>query len=201
MFLEYECRDIDCPLPRIQGVEMAQDWKKLLKFRCTCCGNCCREPIVLVTDEDIRRIIAHTHQNPLEVVDFYTPEDVEWDTDQPGWIHLKSGLQIMGLRRNDQGCQYLGEDDLCTIYEYRPVTCRRYPFDVEMDESGAIQLLGISKSVECPYERDGYHTLGEIKALCTWEEEEDNPYNAKLAVWNAQKKPGEKRKFLKHLGF
>ena len=97
----------------------------------------------------------------------------------------------MGLRRTENGCQYLGEDDLCTIYDHRPVTCRRYPFDVEMDEQENIELLSISDSVECPYELDGYHALGEIKALCVWEEEEENPYFEKIEIWNKKKKTGK----------
>ena len=52
---------------------MAEDWKKLLSFRCTCCGNCCREPIVLVTDEDIRRVQAHTRQPAHKIVDSINP--------------------------------------------------------------------------------------------------------------------------------
>ena len=36
---------------------MADDWEHLLNFRCTCCGQCCREPIVLLTDEDVKRVM------------------------------------------------------------------------------------------------------------------------------------------------
>ncbi|MDE2723439.1 MAG: hypothetical protein OXI59_08695, partial [Gemmatimonadota bacterium] len=87
---------------------MAQEWKHLLKFRCTRCGNCCRDPIVLVTDEDVRRIIEGTDQAACDVVDFYKPSEIEWGEDQPGWIRLRSGQRVMGLRRTENGCQYLG---------------------------------------------------------------------------------------------
>ena len=107
----------------------------------------------------------------------------------------------MGLRRNSRGCQYLDGDDRCTIYEHRPVTCRRYPFDVEFDEGGGIECLSISGSVECPYELNGYNTLGQIKAICTWEEEEEVPYYDKVKVWNRGSNLGGKKAFLKHLGF
>ena len=126
---------------------MGKEWKHLLRFRCTCCADCCREPIVLVTDEDVRRVMAHTGQKASEVLRFYKTDDIEWSPDKPEWIKLKSGLRIMGLRRASGGCQYLGEDDLCSIYEHRPVTCRRYPFDVELDEGGEVEFFSISKSV------------------------------------------------------
>ncbi len=180
---------------------MAKAWKHLLNFRCTGCANCCREPIVLVTDEDIRRIISHTSQKASQIVRFYQPDEIDWSSRNPGWITFKSGQRIMGLRRNRHGCQYLGKDDLCTIYEHRPITCRRYPFDVEFDSEGNIELLGISNTVECLYELDGYNSPGQIKALCKWEEEDEIPYFQKVKSWNRRKKTGGKRKFLKHLGF
>ncbi len=179
---------------------MAQEWKHLLKFRCTRCGNCCRDPIVLVTDEDVRRIVEGTDQAACDVVDFYKPSEIEWGEDQPGWIRLKSGQRIMGLRRTESGCQYLGGDDLCTIYDYRPVTCRRYPFDLEFDEEGDIELLSISQSTDCPYELDGYNPLGEIKAIAKWETWEEEPYYARLKAWNARKEMGGRKTFLKFIG-
>ena len=179
---------------------MAQAWKHLLNFRCTRCGNCCRDPIVLVTDEDVRRIIEGTDQAACDVVDFYKPSEIEWGEDQPGWIRLKSGQRIMGLRRTESGCQYLGEDDLCTIYDYRPVTCRRYPFDLEFDENEDIELLSISQSTDCPYELDGYNPLGEIKAIAKWEAWEEEPYYAQVEAWNARKETGGKKTFLKFIG-
>ena len=176
------------------------EWKDLLSFRCTLCGNCCREPIVLITDEDIRRIMHRTNQEVGEIAAFYKPSEIEWSKSQPGWIKFESGKKIMGLRRTENGCQYLGEDDRCTIYEGRPVTCRRYPFDVEMDENEDIELLSISDSVECPYELDGYNALGEIRALCVWEEEEENPYFKKIESWNKKKGKGSKEDFFGHIG-
>jgi Fe-S-cluster containining protein len=156
---------------------------------------------VLVTDTDIRRIVKQTGQEVTDVVRFYKPKEIEWGTDKPGWINFKSGKRILGLRRTKRGCQYLGEDDLCTIYDHRPITCRRYPFNVELDEGGDVEFLSISDSVDCPYELDGHNTPGQIKALCNWEDKEETPYNEKVNAWNRTRKIGGKTKFLKHLGF
>lgn len=178
---------------------MGQKWEKYLNFRCTCCGNCCREPIVLITDADIRRIQEKTGQKAEEIAAFYPPSEIEWGLDNPGWIKFDSGWHIMGLVRKEDGCQYLGEDDLCGIYENRPVTCRRYPFDVEFDGDGELSLLGINDSVECPYELDGQNSKKAIKALVEWEDEEEQPYFKLVNRWNKKKKPGQPDQFLEHL--
>ena len=171
---------------------MGEDWLGLLKFRCTCCGNCCREPIVLVTDTDVLRIMAHTGQDAIDIVDFYAPDEIEWSKKKPGWIRLKSKRKILGLRRTNEGCQYLGANDMCTIYSHRPITCRRYPFNVEIDENDEIEKLSIAEAVECPYDLDGDVSLQQLKANCDWEDEEEIPYHDRVRQWN--------RKFLEFLG-
>jgi Fe-S-cluster containining protein len=153
----------------------------------------------LITDEDIRRIQKLTGQPANEIADFYTPTDIEWGLENSGWIELDSGWHIMALIRKEDGCQYLGEDDLCEIYENRPVTCHRYPFDVEFDSDGELSLLGINGSVECPYELDGHYEKQKIKALVEWEDQEEQPYFKLVEAWNKKKKPGGPEKFLSHL--
>ena len=179
---------------------MGDDWEHLLNFRCTCCGQCCREPIVLVTDEDVKRVMKHTGQPASKVAAFYPPDEIEWSLDNRGWIQLNSGPSIMGLVRTEEGCQYLQEDDRCGIYEHRPVTCRRYPFDVEFDSNEELSLLSISPSVECPYELDGRNTRAQIKALVDWEDEEERPYFDLVDKWNAKSKRGGPARFFAHLG-
>ena len=179
---------------------MGQAWEKFLNFRCTCCGNCCREPIVLITDEDVRRVTAHTGKPADEIAAFYPPSEIEWGLDNPGWIKLDDGWHIMGLIRKEDGCQFLGEDALCGIYEHRPVACRRYPFDVEFDEDNELSLLGVNDSVECPYELDGNdYKKKEIKALVEWEDREEQPYFKQVDKWNKRKKKGNAAKFLAYL--
>jgi len=179
---------------------MSAHWQKLLQFRCTCCGNCCREPIVLVTDEDVRRVVSHTQEKPEDIVRFYRPNEVAWGTRNPGWIRFRGGRRILGLRRNRRGCRYLDPDDLCTIYAYRPVTCRRYPFDVELDAQGGLEGMSISRSVDCPYELDGQTLEAEIASICAWEDAEESPYHQKVKSWNRRRSIGTQRSFLDYVG-
>ncbi len=180
---------------------MATTWKRLLRFRCTRCGNCCREPVALVTDEDIRRIALNTGRTAGEIVDFYAQDEIDWNLSNPGWIRLGDEHRILGLRRNEGGCRFLGKDDLCSIYEFRPVTCRRYPFNVEFDTLGGIAYLDISDAVECPYELDGRNSPDQIRAVCDWEETEEQPYFERVESWNRKGKTGGETEFLRYLGF
>jgi Fe-S-cluster containining protein len=179
---------------------MRPGWDHLLNFRCTCCGDCCREPIVLVTDADIRRIVTHTGQPIHQVAAFYAPDDIEWGRENDGWIRLDEGWRILGLRRTDDGCQYLRDDDLCGIYDHRPVTCRRYPFDVEFGGRGDLTLLRINDAVECPHELDGRQTPAAIRALVDWEDREESPYFDLVRTWNRIRPAGSADAFLSHIG-
>ncbi|MBE82005.1 MAG: hypothetical protein CME21_05515 [Gemmatimonadetes bacterium] len=178
---------------------MGKEWEKYLNFRCTCCGNCCREPIVLITDADIRRIQKLTGQKSEKIATFYAQSEIEWGLDNPGWIKLDGEWRIMGLVRKEDGCQYLQEDDLCGIYENRPVACRRYPFDVELGENNELTLLGINDSVECPYELDSKYEKKQIEELVKWEDEEEQPYFKLVETWNKKKKSGGAAKFFDHI--
>ena len=72
---------------------------------------------------------------------------------------------------------------------------------MEFNGKGQVDFLSISDSVECPYELDGENDPEEIKALCDWEEEEENPYNDLVDKWNESEKSKGKKQFLKYLGF
>jgi len=54
----------------------APDWHRYLNFRCTGCGNCCRNTVVCITDGDIRRIVEGTGKSPRDFVCFYTHDEV-----------------------------------------------------------------------------------------------------------------------------
>ena len=69
-------------------------------------------------------------------------------------VHIQRGAQLIPERvlpyRNNR-CQFLGDDDRCTIYEDRPDTCRNFPHLVR--GSGSIESRMwqmIDRATYCP---------------------------------------------------
>ena len=90
-----------------------------LAFRCTACGNCCRDhgeyAYVYVSDKDLQGLARHHDLSEEAFLASYCDED-------EGWTILK--------RRGD-ACVLLGDDGLCTAYEARPKQCATWPFWVD----------------------------------------------------------------------
>ncbi len=80
--------------------------KRKLKFKCLMCGECCRLK-VNVTDKEIKIIEKHEFKKN----DFIKGRGV--------------------LKRVNGYCVFLKEVDgkkICSIYKFRPSTCKRWPF-------------------------------------------------------------------------
>ncbi|MBU1936641.1 YkgJ family cysteine cluster protein [bacterium] len=174
------------------------DWHQLLNFRCTGCAKCCSLTIVPVTDRDVARIMEATGLPANRIVRFYWPDDVKESRRAPGWIRLKQGKRFMGLRKVDGHCQFL-QDNLCTIYSHRPVTCRLYPFNLFPDENGEVESLEINSAVKCEYALDGEESLESIRTLYDADEVNDEVYFAKIKEWNAKHPKGTAQEFLRFL--
>ena len=104
-------------------------------FECTdClkCANCCTTTGPLFTDKDISRIAKHLSMKPSEFVTNYLRVDEDRD-----YV-----LETVP-------CAFLGDDNYCSIYEFRPKACREYPHTNRVKQS---QLLGITeKNIDvCP---------------------------------------------------
>jgi len=79
-----------------------------VKFSCVRCARCCRERKILLLPEDVERL---AHATGLSVEDFAVPvEDLE--------------PYKYRLRKSD--------GDKCSVYPYRPLACRFYPFIYSM---------------------------------------------------------------------
>lgn len=83
---------------------------------CRRCGACCLPGLALVHDEDIERWKKEQRDDILHIVDHYQPM---WAGDH---LFNPDGHQI-------NGCPFLQLQDgllTCSIYETRPIVCRRF---------------------------------------------------------------------------
>lgn len=181
----------------------AHDWRRYLNFRCTGCGNCCRETVVCITDADVRRIVDGTGKSASEFVQFFTPDQLHMSHNDPLWVSLDGNRAVMGLRKRRDRCVFLDDpSNRCTIYEHRPVTCRDHPFVVSFSESGALERISISRIVQCPHELNGAVSRRELRTVHSLNERQQAVYVRKVRQWN-RRKAGSRNKaaFLRFLGF
>jgi len=178
-----------------------QDWRKYLNFRCTGCGNCCRETVVLLTDADVTRIAEGTGRAPREFVRFFGPDAVEMGSRHPLWVRFDRGRAVMALKWQGGHCMFLESDNRCSIYDHRPVTCREHPFNVTLSDTGAVERISLSRVVKCPHDWDGRTSLTAIRSVVRWNERQSDVYEEKIKAWNRRR--GAKRtrpEFLRYLG-
>jgi len=156
----------------------------LLKFRCTGCGNCCRDPLLPLTDADLHRVVSHTGLPASEVVKWVDRHGIDLPGEPESFVMLRSGRRVMVLRHVQGGCRFLGADDRCTIYEARPLGCRIFPFDPDFNRKGEMVRLRMIEATDCPYEKDGKNSKTAIRTLHRQTEAELLAYQAKVVDWN-----------------
>jgi Fe-S-cluster containining protein len=105
------------PASRVDRIALELHQEAFATVDCTKCANCCRTLRVVVTDEDIPRIAGHLRTTVEDFIASY----LERDEDDGGY-HIRT-----------KPCPFLGEDNLCKIYDVRPEKCRGYPFTDKPD--------------------------------------------------------------------
>jgi Fe-S-cluster containining protein len=99
---------------------------------CLKCANCCKTTGPLFTSSDIKRISSKLKLSEKEFVQKYLRKDEDND---------------MVLQKVP--CTFLGEDNHCSIYEFRPKACREYPHTDQKDQPSIYHLTLKNASV-CP---------------------------------------------------
>jgi len=99
---------------------------------CTKCANCCKTLPVVVDNADIKRLAAALNISQREIVDKYISKDAFGDK------------QI-----SSTPCPFLGDDNLCTVYEDRPKACHDFPY-LYADHFTSRSLMMISNTGTCP---------------------------------------------------
>ncbi|MER0123643.1 YkgJ family cysteine cluster protein [Streptococcus sp. ZJ93] len=99
---------------------------------CTACANCCKTLGPLFTEADITRIAKHFRMKLPVFEDLYLKVDEDGD----------KVFQAMP-------CPFLGEDNLCSIYDVRPKACREFPH-TDRKKIYQINHLTIKNTLTCP---------------------------------------------------
>lgn len=181
----------------------------LLKFRCTGCGNCCKDPLLPLTDFDLRRLVARTGERASRLVAWVDRNGIDMDDEPEAFVELRVGKRVMVLRHEGGGCRFLGADDRCTVYSSRPLGCRVFPFDASFSRAGGLRRLKLIQATECRYELDGENDVQRLQELDTHYRAAGRAYHAKVAEWNriqrARSRRGKlvegAREYLEFLGF
>ncbi len=84
------------------------------KIDCLKCANCCKNYSPRFKTPDIKRISKHLKLKEGQFIETYLRLDSDGD------YVVKS-----------TPCPFLGEDNLCSIYEQRPSDCQRFPYTDE----------------------------------------------------------------------
>lgn len=135
----------------------------LRRFRCTGCGNCCRDLRVPLTDADLARLIAASGEPAHELIEWLPPDAVDMAGEPSSFVELASGRRVMVLAQRDGACRFL-TSDRCSVWPARPRSCRLYPLDPSFGRrSGIRRLRVLTAGVDCRYTLDGEVPLSALR--------------------------------------
>jgi len=160
--------------------------ERFFKFRCTGCGNCCKDPLLPLTDQDVLRIRQRTGSDPRTFVRWVDRNGIDMDDEPEAFVKLRPGKRVMVMRQGRGGCHFLGADDRCTIYGSRPLGCRIFPFDPSYTKQGKLRRLKLIQATDCQYELDGANDPDAVQDLHARHEGATQRYQERIAAWNKE---------------
>jgi Fe-S-cluster containining protein len=160
--------------------------ERFFKFRCTGCGNCCKDPLLPLTDQDVERIVRRTGVEADDFVRWVDRNGIDMDDEPEAFVRLRQGKRVMIMRQGRGGCHFLGADDRCTIYASRPLGCRVFPFDPSYTKDGKLRRLQLIQATDCQYELDGNNDPADVKQLHERHEGATQRYHEKIVEWNRE---------------
>jgi Fe-S-cluster containining protein len=155
-----------------------------LKFRCTGCGACCREPLLPLTDDDVARISQRTGELAQHIVRWVDRDGIDLDDEPEAFVRLRQGKRVMVMRQAHGRCRYLGEGERCSIYASRPLGCRIFPLNPTFTASGKLSGLELVRITDCPFELDGNIGVAALRRLYLAYDGKRTDYHRKVADWN-----------------
>lgn len=143
-----------------------------------CKASCCKSYIITATPFDLIRISKSTKKDPIEFAELHQARLLNYDpdatldmTDDP-WIYL------LGIKSHP--CVFLAQGHKCAIHHVAPLSCKRYPHNLE----GKLNRRFCPLSSQLIFGVKGPHI--DTKKLV----KEINLYKKIVKLWN--KKKGKK---------
>ena len=102
-----------------------KDENSILPFDCTSCGKCCKtKGTVFMSPDEAEAASVHLDLTVDEFANKYATHKARSTVKtNRAWLQIKNKDEEDG-----GGCIFLDENNLCSIYEARPVQCSTYPF-------------------------------------------------------------------------
>jgi Fe-S-cluster containining protein len=157
-----------------------------LGFRCTGCGNCCRDLRVPLTHADVQRLVEATGRPASQIVAWLPTREVDL-IGEPGSLVLldhAAGHALMALAQQGGACVFLGADERCGAYSARPGNCRLYPFAASFGRRGGIRRLRLLGGTHCEYARDGHTDPHALRVADELRWAEQRSFLAHISNWN-----------------
>lgn len=109
-------------------------------------GRCCRVYWVPVTHLDVFRIVYYGDLKPRGFLRLH----VDASSNTPS-IKIKGREYYLALKRSVNRCVFLLDNGKCSIHEFKPLTCRFYPFVYITRNGKAVDIDVCSKALgSCP---------------------------------------------------
>jgi Fe-S-cluster containining protein len=117
--------------------KLAFNYPEGTRFECVKCGICCGDTAeknrhILLLESEVKEISEKTGK---KAADFC----VEIEGSSPYGFEMR--------KQQDGKCVFL-KNNQCTIYDFRPLICRFYPFELKFSEEQECYLFKVT--LECP---------------------------------------------------
>ena len=133
----------DIPDSKLNNLVRQVDTEVFSKTDCLACGNCCKSAPPIVTKKDIKRIAKYLNITAKQFERRFVIQDINGE-----------------LSFDRIPCNFLGEDNYCSIYEVRPNACKDFPH-IQSGQFNKRKKLHSINSQMCPAASEILNTIEE----------------------------------------